>query len=116
MLGEKIHKLRKEKGMTQEELAAQITVSRQAISKWELGEAMPDTENVVQLSRLFNVSTDYLLLDEYKKLEVDLISVEFGYSLLSLIAEKGSYFEETLIKFKKQLAAEMGTSIPEIMF
>ena len=67
MLGEKIYNLRKEKGMTQEELALQITVSRQAISKWELGESMPDIENVVQLSELFGVSTDYLLKNEYEK-------------------------------------------------
>lgn len=65
MLGEKIHQLRKGKSMSQEELASQLTVSRQAISKWELGESVPDTENVVQLSKLFSVSTDYLLSDEY---------------------------------------------------
>jgi len=65
MLGEKIHQLRKEKGLSQEELASRLTVSRQAISKWELGESVPDTENVVQLSKLFAVSTDYLLHDEY---------------------------------------------------
>jgi len=62
--GEKIYRLRKEKRMSQEELAAQLDVSRQSISKWELGESMPDTENIVQLSRLFEVSTDFLLKDE----------------------------------------------------
>ena len=66
MLGEKIHQLRKGKGLSQEELASQLTVSRQAISKWELGESVPDTENVVQLSKLFDVSTDYLLNDDYE--------------------------------------------------
>ena len=64
-LGYKIHQLRKANGMSQEELALQLTISRQAISKWELGESVPDTENVVQLSKLFGVSTDYLLNDEY---------------------------------------------------
>jgi transcriptional regulator with XRE-family HTH domain len=64
MLGEKIHQLRKAKGLSQEELASQLTISRQAISKWELGEAMPDTDNIVQLSKLFGVSTDYLLNDD----------------------------------------------------
>jgi transcriptional regulator with XRE-family HTH domain len=71
ILGEKIYQLRKEKGITQEELASQITVSRQAISKWELGESMPDTENIVQLSKLFGVSTDYLLKDEVDKNDED---------------------------------------------
>ena len=65
-LGEKIQRLRKSKGLSQEQVAAQITVSRQAISKWELGEAMPDTDNVVQLSEIFGVSTDYLLKDTFE--------------------------------------------------
>lgn len=60
-LGEKIHVLRKQSGMSQEQLAERITVSRQAISKWELGESLPDIDNVVQISRVFDVSTDYLL-------------------------------------------------------
>jgi len=64
MLGKKIQQLRKDNGMSQEELASKLTISRQAISKWELGESMPDTENVVQLSKLFGVSTDYLLIDD----------------------------------------------------
>ena len=64
MIGEKIYHLRKNKELSQEELALQLTVSRQAISKWELGESVPDTENVVQLSKIFNVSTDYLLIDD----------------------------------------------------
>ena len=47
--------------MSQEELAAQMGVSRQAVSRWELNIALPDTENVVRLSELFGVTTDYLL-------------------------------------------------------
>ena len=50
--------------MSQEELASRLTVSRQAISKWELGESTPDTENIIQLTRIFSVSADYLLNDE----------------------------------------------------
>ncbi|MGM9545704.1 MAG: helix-turn-helix domain-containing protein [Vescimonas sp.] len=62
--GEKLQALRKARGWSQEELARQINVSRQALSKWESGAAVPDTENVVALSRLFGVTTDYLLLEE----------------------------------------------------
>ena len=61
---EKLQKLRKERGWSQEELASRITVSRQAVSKWELGTAVPDTDNIVQLSELFGVTTDYLIKDE----------------------------------------------------
>ena len=60
-LGEKIQALRKQSGMSQEQLAERITISRQAISRWELNESIPDADNIVQLSRIFGVSTDYLL-------------------------------------------------------
>ena len=62
--GEKLQKLRKQSGLSQEQLAARLTVSRQAVSKWELDDTMPDTENVIQLSRIFGVSCDYLLREE----------------------------------------------------
>ena len=62
--GEKLQMLRKARGWSQEELAQQINVSRQALSKWESGASIADTENVIALSRLFGVSTDYLLLCE----------------------------------------------------
>lgn len=64
MIGNKISSCRKKAGMSQEALAAQLNISRQAVSRWETGEAVPDTEKIIQLSRLFHVSTDYLLLDE----------------------------------------------------
>lgn len=63
---EKLQKFRKERGWSQEELANRITVSRQAVSKWELGTAVPDTDNIVQLSELFGVTTDYLIKDGLK--------------------------------------------------
>lgn len=66
--GEKLQKLRKQSGLSQEQLAAQLTVSRQAVSKWELDDTMPDTENVIQLGRIFSVSCDYLLRDEVDEL------------------------------------------------
>ena len=62
--GEKIQSLRKSRGWSQERLAEQIDVTRQALSKWENGTAVPDTANVIRLARLFEVSTDYLLIDE----------------------------------------------------
>ena len=64
LLGEKLKKLRKARGLSQEQLADQLNVSRQAISKWELGESIPDTENLILLSKFYGVSIDYLLLNE----------------------------------------------------
>lgn len=65
-LSEKIVSLRKKHNMSQEELADKLYVSRQAISRWESGSAMPEAANLLQLSRLFHVTTDYLLYDEYE--------------------------------------------------
>jgi len=62
--GKKLQWQRKKKGMSQEALAAELEVSRQAISKWEQDGALPDAINVIRIARLFCVSTDYLLLDE----------------------------------------------------
>lgn len=60
-LGEKIQLLRKQRGLSQDGLAERLSVSRQAISKWELGDSLPDTSNVIQMSKVFEVSLDYLL-------------------------------------------------------
>ncbi|MCL2376439.1 MAG: helix-turn-helix domain-containing protein [Defluviitaleaceae bacterium] len=60
-LGEKISALRKQRGLSQEDLATMITITRQAISRWEQNESIPDIENIVQLSSIFGVSIDYLL-------------------------------------------------------
>lgn len=62
--GQKLQLLRRERDWTQEQLAERIHISRQAVSKWEADAALPDTENVVRLSRLFGVTTDFLLLNE----------------------------------------------------
>ena len=65
-LAEKIVSLRKNKGLSQEELAEQLHISRQAVSRWEMGTAFPDASNIIQLSKTLEVSTDYLLTDEYE--------------------------------------------------
>lgn len=62
-LSEKIIKLRKANGWSQEDLAEKLNVSRQAISRWENGTALPDAQNILQISTLFRVTTDYLLHD-----------------------------------------------------
>ena len=63
-LSEKIQLLRKQRGLSQEALADQLGVSRQAISRWETGSALPDAGNLLQLSRLFGVTADSLLSDD----------------------------------------------------
>ncbi|MDR2360949.1 MAG: helix-turn-helix domain-containing protein [Oscillospiraceae bacterium] len=63
--GCKLQVLRKKSGLSQEQLAEQLNVSRQSISKWELSESMPDSENLIKLTTLFSVTADYLLKDEH---------------------------------------------------
>ena len=63
MLSDKIVALRRKFGWTQEELAEQLGVSRQSVSKWESGASLPDVDRVLEMSALFGVSTDYLLKD-----------------------------------------------------
>ena len=63
-LCDKIAVLRRRRGWSQEDLAEWLNVARQSISRWESGRSAPDAANIVRLSRLFNVSTDWLLLDE----------------------------------------------------
>lgn len=63
-IANKLLQLRKEKGLSQEQLAAELGISRQAISKWERAEASPDTDNLIELAKLYGVSLDDLLLHE----------------------------------------------------
>ncbi|MFA5481318.1 MAG: helix-turn-helix transcriptional regulator [Bacilli bacterium] len=60
-IAERLIKLRKEKGLSQEELAEKLGLSRQAVSKWERAEASPDTDNLICLARIYGVSLDELL-------------------------------------------------------
>ena len=64
MLSEKLYQLRKNSGLSQEQLAEQLNVSRQAISKWESGTAVPESEKLITISNYFGVSVDYLLKDD----------------------------------------------------
>ena len=65
-LSDKIIKYRKSNGWSQEEFAEKLNVSRQTISRWENGTALPAAQNLLQISKLFGVSADYLLNDDYE--------------------------------------------------
>ena len=71
-ISEKILKLRKANNMTQEQLAEQLQVSRQAVSKWESGQAVPDADKLPAMSDLFHVTIDYLLMPS----EIDELSIK----------------------------------------
>ena len=69
ILADKITALRKKAGWSQEELTEQLGVTRQSVSKWEGAQSVPDMDKVVQMSRLFGVTTDFLLKDELSEEE-----------------------------------------------
>lgn len=110
-IAEKIVLLRKKKGISQEELANELNTSRQAISKWENNQSTPDLEKLVALSKYFNVTTDYLLIDsietsinnnsqyegniEFQKLKSEVTKDEYQYAINE--AKKKKHFSYWLI-------------------
>ena len=70
-LGEKLAHLRKENNLTQEQFAEMLKVSRQSVSKWELGAVYPDTEKLIRIGKIFNCSLDYLLKDEIESMDIN---------------------------------------------
>ena len=68
ILADKIIALRKKSGWSQEQLAEQLDISRQSVSKWESGMSIPDLDKIIKMSNIFGVSTDYLLKDELEEI------------------------------------------------
>lgn len=104
----KLYELRKQKGFSQEELANRLNVSRQTISKWEVGESTPDMEKLVAISDLFEVSLDELVMDKVpQKAEpsVQVVKSEFY----------GDVKEHVLTEANKQ-RAKKGLKIAGIVF
>ena len=94
ILADKIIRLRKKNGLTQEELADKMNVSRQAVSKWEGAQTIPDLEKILQLSTLFGVTTDHLLKDEIEDEELtNDISADTTVKRIS-IEEANAYIEQ----------------------
>lgn len=71
-MSDKIQYFRKERGFSQEDLAEICGVSRQSVSKWEAGTAFPEIEKIILLSKIFQVTTDFLLREDYEINEVKL--------------------------------------------
>ena len=103
ILADKIMNLRKKCGWSQEELAEQLGISRQSVSKWESGMSIPDLEKIVKMSALFGVSTDYLLKDEIEEtlpsetyetddMEVRPVSMEEANAYMDLVKETSPKF------------------------
>lgn len=84
-LGAKLQTLRKQSGMSQETLAGQLGVSRQAVSRWELDISLPETENIIKLAKIFNVSFDYLLGDGEQQINKNRTSGDRIYNTMYIL-------------------------------
>lgn len=103
ILADKIIRLRKKNGWSQEELAEKMNVSRQAVSKWEGAQTVPDLQKVLQLSELFGVTTDYLLKDEIEDEEFTERTSESGVKRVTM--EEANAFIEWRKTASKCIAA-----------
>lgn len=108
ILADKIILLRKKMGWSQEQLAEQLGISRQSVSKWESGASIPDLDKVIKLSDLLGVSTDYLLKDELEEPAVTVVQDKEGEGsweedVRSISAEEA----DTYMNISKEAAPKM---------
>lgn len=116
-IGEQIQKLRIQKSLTQERLAEMLDVSRQSVSKWELGQAMPDVDRIIRMSELFGVSTDKLLLREEEAAEEDKNPLHLGSIYLVVKDfERSVEFYEKLLRIKAGDRCRSGNKFIEFYF
>lgn len=123
ILAEKIIKLRKQKGWSQEDLALHMGVSRQSVSKWESMSSLPDLDKIIKLSNLFGVSTDYLLKDDMEEepgYEAELVSnsnsSEDKESLIEVSLEEANTYMSLVEKVSKQIAGAVAACILSPVF
>lgn len=102
--GEKLAALRKQKGITQEQLAELLQVSRQSVSRWEMDAAFPETEKLIRLARLLECSIDFLLNDSQEDSGVRKMPAEISpESALRFIRECGYFFLATSVGGRPRL-------------
>ncbi|MCC8196274.1 MAG: helix-turn-helix domain-containing protein [Ruminococcus sp.] len=104
ILSEKLLALRTKAGLSQEDLAEKLDVSRQSVSKWESGSSIPEIDKILKISEIYGVSTDYLLKDEVEELPTEVavdtyqpdsireISLETATEYLSLVKSSAKRF------------------------
>lgn len=119
ILADKISELRKKNGWSQEELAGQLGVSRQSVSKWESAASIPDLDKILKLSELFGVSTDYLLKDSEEPEEEILPAVsptgdyvpEMDCTVRTVSLEEANGFLDTVQSVAPRIAAGVSMCI-----
>lgn len=102
ILADKIVILRKKFGWSQEELAEKMNVSRQSISKWESARSIPDLNKILMLSKIFGVSTDYLVKDEFE--EVEEITEDLDTGLKKVTLEEATLYVQNKSEASKVIS------------
>ena len=102
----KLYNLRKQKGLSQEELANRLNVSRQTVSKWEVGDSTPDMEKLIAISEMFGISLDELVMDK--------VPDQMGETLSK--SETVSQLKENVFTDGKKKMLKKGVKIAAIMF
>lgn len=116
ILAEKITKLRKQNGWSQEELAAKMNISRQSVSKWESTASIPDLDKIIKLSQIFGVSTDYLLKDEIEEEQGAVFAVEDSFeeeaeAVRSVSLDEANRYMDLAAGSAKKIAAGVSACI-----
>lgn len=92
MIADKIKYLRNEKNMTQTDLAKKLKITRSSVNAWEMGISVPSTQYIIELSYIFEVSTDFLLgIDEHSSISIEGLTeedVKIVYSLIEHLKSK----------------------------
>lgn len=97
-LGSRIQKLRIDNGLTQEQLAEMLSISRQSVSKWEMEQSLPEIDKVIMMSKLFSVGTDEILLEEQeiKNLRPQELHLGSIYLIVRDFEKSISFYEQLL--------------------
>ncbi len=105
ILADKLNKLRTSSGLSQEQLAEKMHVSRQSISKWESGASIPTMDKVVELSNIFGISTDYLLKDEIEELPGEIVpDLAESDAIRTIRLEEANEYISRIDKVKNSIA------------
>ena len=107
ILADKIINERKKNGWSQEELADQLGVSRQAVSKWEGAQTTPDLQRVLEMSKIFQVSIDYLLKEEMEDVEYLSESLEEQNQMHYVTMEEANQF----LQIKRETAPKIAFGV-----
>lgn len=111
ILSDKIILLRKKNNLTQEELAEKLGVSRQSVSKWEMGNSIPDINKIIQLSDVFGVKTDYLLKNEIDDIEYSDDTVEELEAKKTISVEDANDFMSAYEEYSNNVAESISLFI-----